>query len=277
MGFFSYRRAYTGPLQGIILDWSGTTIDYGCYAPAIVFVEVFKDFGIPITIDEARGPMGTYKRDHIAMLTQLPSVINRWQEVYKRVPNDDDVQAIYEAFIPRQIEVITQYADLIPGVQETIEACHQRGLKIGSCTGYTRVMMERLAPEVAKRGYAPDAFVCPDDVLGGRPAPWMALQNAMLLNIYPMEALVKIGDTVFDIEEGLNAGMWTIGLRKTGNEIGLNESEINELPPAELSSRLAAVSQKFLRVGAHYVVDGLADILPVLNQIEGHLLRGEKP
>jgi phosphonoacetaldehyde hydrolase len=274
---FAYRRAYTGRLQGVVLDWSGTTIDYGCFAPTVVFMRMFEEEGVPITMAEARGPMGTYKRDHITQITQMPAVAARWQEAHRRLPNDDDIQAMYEAFIPRQIECITQYADLIPGVKETVDAFRQRGLKVGSTTGYTHQMMEPLLPEVKKQGYGPDSLVCPDDVRGGRPAPWMCFQNAMNLDTYPMEVLVKIGDTVPDILEGLNAGMWTVGLAKTGNEIGLNEAEIAALAPEALKARLAEVYAKLYQAGAHYVVDSLADTLPILTRIEERLARGEKP
>ncbi len=274
---FRYSRHYTGQLQGIVLDWSGTTIDYGCFAPAVVFVELFQDFGVPITIAEARGPMGTYKRDHITQIMNTPSVSDRWQAAHGHLPDDEDVQEMFEAFTPRQIQTIADYSDLIPGVRETIDACRQRGLKIGSCTGYTHAMMEPLLPEVRKRGYEPDVLVCPDDVPAGRPAPWMCYQNAMKLNIYPMEGLVKIGDTEVDIAEGLNAGMWTIGLAKCGNELGLTETEVKALDTSVLKQKLESVYQKLYRAGAHYVVDSLADILPILDQIENRLAAGERP
>ncbi len=275
---FTYRRTYTGPLQGVILDWSGTTLDYGCFAPAVVFVEVFKEYGgIDVTMEEARGPMGLYKRDHITQVTQIPSVQARWHEAHGRLPTEDDIETMYQAFIPRQIECILDYADLIPGVADTIWEFRARGLKIGSTTGYTRPMMERLMPEVKKRGYEPDSLVCPDDVPAGRPYPWMCFKNAMNLNTYPMEALVKIGDTLPDIAEGLNTGMWTIGLAKTGNELGMSEAEVNSLSPEVLASRLGPIYQKMYQAGAHYVVDGLSDTPPILDEIAHRVRDGEHP
>lgn len=274
---FAFRRSYRGPLQGVILDWAGTTIDYGCFAPAVVFVEVFKQQGVEITVAEARGPMGKYKRDHIREITRMPGVAARWQAAHGRPATEVDVDVMFTEFIPRQIDVIGQYATLIPGVKETIAAYRARGLKIGSCTGYTAAMMERVTALAAQQGYMADALVCPDGLPGGRPAPWMAFHNAQQLGIYPMEALVKIGDTVPDIEEGLNAGTWTIALAKTGNELGLSRDEVAALDPVNLAARLAAVYGTLHRAGAHYVVDSLADTLPVLDRIEERLARGEKP
>ena len=42
---FLKREPYTGPVQAIILDWAGTTVDYGSSAPAEVFAEIFEEAG----------------------------------------------------------------------------------------------------------------------------------------------------------------------------------------------------------------------------------------
>jgi phosphonoacetaldehyde hydrolase len=264
-------------LQGVILDWSGTTLDYGCFAPTVVFVQIFKEHGVEITLEQARKPMGAYKRDHIAQIMQMPEVATEWKTAHGHLPGDQDIQSLYEAFIPRQIDCIVEYADLIPGVKETVDAFHAQGLKVGSCTGYTRAMMAPLLPEAKQRGYDPDVLVCPDEAPGGRPAPWMCYLNAMKLGIYPMEALVKIGDTLVDIAEGLNAGMWTIGLAKTGNELGMTEAEVNALSPEALQAKLAPIYRKMYEAGAHYVVDSLADTLPIIDHINARLANGERP
>ena len=120
-----------------------------------------------------------------------------------------------------------------------VETFRKRNLKIGSTTGYTGEMMDLLLAEAAKRGYEPDSTVCATDVPAARPAPWMCLENAKRLGVYPMESVVKIGDTLPDVEEGLNAGMWTIGLAKTGNEIGLSEHEIKDLSQVDYDLRIA--------------------------------------
>ncbi|HVO72161.1 MAG TPA: phosphonoacetaldehyde hydrolase [Aggregatilineaceae bacterium] len=271
------RRAYTGPLQAVILDWAGTTVDYGCFAPAAVFIKVFKERGVEITMAEARGPMGKYKRDHIREITNMPAVAERWRAAHGRLPNESDVEVMFNDFIPRQIGVLAQYAPLIPGVRETIMAFRERGLKIGSCTGYTYEMMQHVLREAEKQGYTPDSLVCPDGLPGGRPAPWMCFQNAQNMGVYPMEAMVKIGDTVPDIEEGLNAGMWTVAIAQTGNELGLSQDEVSSLAPGELAALMQPIYTKLYQAGAHYVVDSLADTLPILDEIERRVAQGEKP
>ena len=252
-------------------------MDYGCYAPAVVFIEVYKRKDVPITIEEARVPMGAHKKVHIRKISQIESVAQRWQDVYRRNPNEADVEAMFQEFIPLQLACLADYTDLIPGTLEAVAEFRSRELKIGSTTGYLGEMMELLLKEASNRGYAPDATVCASDVPAGRPEPWMCLQNAMNLGIYPMEAIVKVGDTLPDIEEGLNAGMWTIGLAKTGNEIGLNEQEIADLPQDILEAKLTQAYTRMYQTGAHYVVDGIWDVPPILDLIDERLQRGERP
>ena len=252
-------------------------MDYGCYAPAVVFVEVYKRKDVPITIEEARVPMGAHKKVHIRKISQIESVAQRWQDAHGRNPDEDDVEAMFQEFIPLQLACLADYTDLIPGTLEAVADFRGRGLKIGSTTGYLREMMELLLKEATDRGYTPDTTVCASDVPEGRPEPWMCLQNAMNLGIYPMEAIVKVGDTLPDIEEGLNAGMWTIGLAKTGNEIGLNEGEIAALPQDVGEAKLVQAYQRMYQTGAHYVVDGIWDVPPILDLIDERLRHGERP
>jgi phosphonoacetaldehyde hydrolase len=274
---FTYSRSYRGPLKAVILDWAGTTMDYGCYAPAVVFVQVYERKGVPITMAEAREPMGAHKKVHIRMISKMDAVAERWEKVHRRRPTEDDVDAMIEDFVPLQLACLADYADLIPGCLEAVADFRQRGLQIGSTTGYTGEMMELLLAEAKKRGYEPDASVCATDVPAGRPYPYMCLKNAIDLQVYPMEAIVKVGDTLPDIDEGLNAGMWTIGLAKTGNEIGLNEAEIAALAPDVYEAKLARAYKRMHQTGAHYVVDSISDVPPLLDDINARLARGERP
>ena len=260
----------------VIFDWAGTTLDYGSCAPAVVFVEIYKRNGVKISMEEAREPMGAHKLVHVRKISQIPTVARRWQAAHGRPCTEDDVQKMFDQAVPLQLDCLAQYADLIPGTLEVVAGLRQRGVRIGSTTGYTREMMELLLPEAAQRGYAPDATVCATDVPAGRPAPWMCLRNAEQLGVYPLEACVKIGDTVPDVEEGLNAGMWTIGLAKSGNELGMNEKEIAALPADRLQARLERASQRLAAAGAHYVVDTIADVLPVIDRIQERIAGGDR-
>jgi phosphonoacetaldehyde hydrolase len=274
---FLFQRSYRGPLKAVLLDWAGTTMDYGCMAPAVVFMDVYQRQGVEISIGEAREPMGAHKKVHIRQISKNENVARRWQQKHGRKPTEEDVERMFQDFIPLQLQCLAQYSDLIPGTLEAVADFRRRRLKIGSTTGYTGEMMTILQDEARKRGYVPDSTVCATQVPAGRPSPYMCLQNAINLQVFPMEAVVKVGDTLPDIEEGLNAGMWTVGLALTGNEMGLPEKETAALDPEVRSARLARAYKRMQQSGAHYVVDSIADVPPLLDDINARLARGERP
>lgn len=268
---------YTGPLKAVILDWAGTVVDYGSCAPAGVFVEVFARYGVPITMAQARAPMGSEKRAHIAAITAMPDVTEAWTRTHGHPCTEAEIDAMYADFVPLQIESLPRFADLIPGTIEAIAEFRKRGLKIGTNTGYNAEMMRVLAPEAKRRGFEPDCIVTSDMVPEGRPAPWMALKAAAIMGVYPMSSIVKIGDTVPDIQEGLNAGMWTIAVAATGNELGLSQPEAEALPANEREARLSGARERLRAAGAHYVVDSIVDIPLILDEIDKRLANSERP
>jgi phosphonoacetaldehyde hydrolase len=274
---FSYKRCYRGPIEAVLLDWAGTTMDFGCMAPAVVFVEVFKRKKVPITVEEARAPMGAHKRVHIQRITELESVRRRWQEAYGRLPNEGDVNAMFTDFVPLQLECLSTYSALIPGTLEAVAALRSRGIKIGSTTGYLTDMMKINLRDAKRQGYEPDATVCAADVPAGRPYPYMCLQNVIKLGVSAVQACVKIDDTIPGVEEGLNAGMWTIGLAVSGNEVGMMLDEWRALAAAEQQARRERAHTRMAQCGAHYVVDTIADIMPCIEDIQARIRRGEAP
>jgi len=273
----SYNKQYNGPLKAIIFDWAGTTVDYGCFAPTGVFIEVFKQKGIEISIEEARGPMGMHKRDHIIVITQFPRIAKEWKIKHGRDCNESDIEDMFKKFIPLQLSVIEKHSAIIPELPDALKIIRSMDLKIGSTTGYNNEMMKILMTLAAEQGYVPDSVVCATDVPSGRPAPWMAFKNAQNLGIYPMESILKIGDTISDIEEGINAGMWSVGVVDSSNEMGLSLSDIQLMDRTELEQRIYKVKENFLRAGADYVIDSLAEIGELIEKINARLVIGEKP
>jgi phosphonoacetaldehyde hydrolase len=274
---FTYSRHYRGDIEAVLLDWAGTTMDYGCMAPAVVFVEVFKRKEVPIAMEEARLPMGAHKRTHIQRITEIDSVRERWLDTYGRAPSDTDVDEMFEEFVPLQLACLSDYSGLIPGTLDAVQAMRDRGMKIGSTTGYTTEMMDINLTDARRQGYEPDSTVCASDVPAGRPYPYMCLQNAINLQVTTVEACVKIDDTVPGIEEGLSAGMWTVGLAMSGNEIGLPLAEVEAMDPTLRENKRRLAYRRMYTAGAHHVVDSIADVMPCLDDIRLRIGRGEKP
>jgi phosphonoacetaldehyde hydrolase len=258
-------------LQAVVLDWAGTTVDFGSLAPARTLERLFARLSIPVSSAEIRRHMGLPKREHIREILAIPRVRDAWKAVRGHKPAAPDLDDVYQQFVPLQLSCLAEYSRLIPGVLDAVRRLRERGLKIGTTTGYTRAMLDLLLDSSAEAGFRPDCSLAPEDVGAGRPAPFMLYENAVRLRVAPLASIAKVGDTPADIAEGLNAGAWSIGVAGTGNGIGMSEDEFQALAPRERRSRLARARRELERAGAHYVIDSLVDLDPVLDDIADRL------
>ncbi|MCE5330145.1 phosphonoacetaldehyde hydrolase, partial [bacterium] len=238
-------------INAVIFDWSGTTVDYGCMAPALAFERIFKDYEIDISMKEIRSFMGLSKKDHIKKILEMDKVSKQWENKYKRKPDVSDLESLYRAFEHNLFSILAKYSKPIEGVAELVKNLKDKGLKIGSTTGYTKEMMQVVSEESGKYGYMPDCIVTHEEVNGGRPYPWMCYMNLIKLKVFPTKTVIKVGDTVSDIVEGVNAGMWSVGIVKGSNELGLSEDEIKNYDKKDLVLLIEEVKRKFVNSGAH--------------------------
>jgi phosphonoacetaldehyde hydrolase len=251
----------------VLLDWAGTTIDHGSCGPAEVFRAIFAARGVEITADEARGPMGRGKRDHIATIAAEPRVAAAWRERHGHDCSDDDVDRMYAEFLPLQKRVLARRSDVIPGIPEAVQRLRQMGALIGSSTGYTRELMDVVEPIAASQGYAPDTVCTADEVPAGRPEPFLNRLAAERLRVELSPRVVVVDDTLVGVEAGLRSGCTTIGVSRTGNLLGLSAEEVAALDEERLQARLAAITTRFLEAGAHHVIESVADLPDLLEQL----------
>lgn len=257
----------TKKIQAVIFDWAGTMIDYGSLAPTVVFTELFQNHGLTVTTEEAREPMGLSKREHIAAMLAMPRIAAAFEEQFGRLANKDDVDRLYEIFIPLNEVVASQYATLIPGALETVNYLRNNNIKIGSTTGYSRSVMNKILPLARAAGYSPDNIVCGDDLSEGRPAPLMMYRCFADLGVYPPETVIKVDDTTPGIAEGKAAGCVTVGVSLSGNYVGLDEQTLRALPEEKRIQLNDDAAKKLRDAGADHVIDsvlGLPDLIETL-------------
>jgi phosphonoacetaldehyde hydrolase len=260
----------------VVFDLAGTTVDHGCFAPVAPFVEALRRHGVHVTVDEVRAPMGLAKVDHLRTLLAAPAAAAQWRERHGAGVTDADVERVYaEDFVPLQLASVPDCSTLITGVLECATALRGRGVKVGTTTGYFAAAAELCWSAARRQGFEADCNVQPEQVAAGRPAPWMIFRMMEMLGVYPPRCVVKVGDTIPDIEEGLNAGVWSVGVAETGSDVGLSEAELAALPADERERRVAAAREKLLAAGAHYVIDSVRDIPELLPVIEARMRSGE--
>lgn len=258
-------------IECVIMDWAGTAVDYGCFAPVAAFIDAFASIGVDITADEARAPMGMTKIDHIRTLFAFERISGVFRNVYGREYGEEDVLKCYAEFERRLFATLSDYTDPIEGVIETLDIIRKSGVKIGSTTGYTSEMMKVVVPAAESKGYHVDNCVTSDGLPGGRPLPFMIYKNMCDLAVASRFSVLKYGDTISDIKEGVNAGVWTVGVILGSSELGLTEKEIAEMPSDELKRRMNAVRNRMYDAGAHYVVESVHELPALIESINARM------
>ena len=204
-----------------------------CFAPVAAFLKAFNEIGINITMEQARRPMGMAKIDHIRELFKMGGVGEEFEKLYHRPWNEQDVTDMNAKFEEYLFASLANYTDPIPGVIDTLNELRKQCIKIGST--------------------------------------YMIYQNMIDLAIPSTDCVLKYGDTIADIKEGINAKVWTVGVILGSNELGLTQEEVEQMSPATLAARKAEVRQRMLLAGAHYVVGSIEE-LPQIIELINHKL-----
>lgn len=255
------------PVKAVIFDWAGTVIDFGCMAPVEALIDVFAAEGITLAAAEARADMGKAKLDHLRAILAEPGVAARWQQAKASPSSEDDVLRIYASLEPAMEAAATRAATLIPGAAATVDTLRQLGVRIGSGTGYTRQMMRGIEPAAAAQGYAPEVIICAGETPSGRPAPFMSWAAMIAMDVWPARACIKVDDAPVGIEEGRNAGCWTVGLSGSGNEVGLDLASYKALGDDERHAALAKAEARLKAAGADFVIEDISQLMPVVHEI----------
>lgn len=251
--------------EAVIFDWAGTTVDYGCFAPVQAFVEIFREYGITPTMDETRKPMGMLKWDHIKTMLQMERIRTEFQQIYGRLPENKDVDEMHEKFSARLMGILDRFADPKEYVTDTVEKLRSIGVKIGSTTGYTDEMMAIVTRAAKRAGYAPDCWISPDSTSHvGRPYPYMIFRNMEELKVSAVQKVLKVGDTISDILEGKNAGVFTVGVIEGSSMMGLTREEYEALSADEKEKRDKVTAEKYRQAGADAVIQDIRGLLELV-------------
>lgn len=256
-------------IEAVIFDWAGTTIDFGSMAPVQAFIRAFEKFGVTPTIQEVREPMGKLKWDHIHEMMKMPRIAQEWKKMHGCDWTKSDVDDVYRASESAILEILPDYAQVKPYVPEALDELRNRGIKIGSTTGYTDEMMEIVAARAKENGYAPDACFTPNSVGNmGRPYPYMVFRNLETLGVSSVNAAIKVGDTLADIREGKNAGMISVGVIEGSSVMGLSQEEYDKMLPQERITLEDKTRLIYIENGADYVIQNFSELNKLILHVE---------
>ena len=264
-------------VAAVLFDWAGTMIDFGSCAPVLAMQQVLAAERLPTDEATIRRYMGMAKREHITAILSEPEVAAQWRAAQGSGWSEADVDRIMIALEPAMRASAAMCGTLIPGAATMFAGLVERGIKVGSTTGYTRTMMEPILSAARAQGYDPAVTVCAGETELGRPAPLMLWRAMAMLGAWPGRACIAVDDAPVGIAAGVNAGVWTVGIAGSGNGVGLTAEDFAALEAAEQARRMAPVIAEFKAVGADFVIATVAEMPQVIAAVEAALATGRLP
>lgn len=269
---------YGKPIKAAILDSAGTVQDPGVSTVIYALQRLFKNiFKIDISWYEAAANMGIRKELHLQAILFSQRVREEFFKLNHRYPTQEDADRAYQ-FLPQLIlDTLKEakFREPIVGLKETVANLRQMSCQILSTTGFVTGMDVFLHQALAKI-YNPDIAIDASQVPMGRPDPDMVCLALAAAGI-PSSHAVKIGDTKSDIEEGLRANTWTIGLSLTSVHIQKSAEQLTGLDVDEIR-KLNDISIEILKQAKpHYIASGIWEVFKIVQQIDYLSRKGYHP
>ncbi|MBT2671309.1 hypothetical protein J7E95_10830 [Streptomyces sp. ISL-14] len=135
-----------------------------------------------------------------------------------------------------------------------------------------------LVVNALKKGYRPDFHVTPDATHSiGRPYPYMIYRNMEELKLTASWKVVKVGDTISDMQEGVNAGVWSVGIIVGSSEMGLSLNEYTSLPERDKQNLISKTADTFMQNGAGFTIKTIEELPELIDQINLLITEGKRP
>jgi phosphonatase-like hydrolase len=228
-------------IKMIVFDMAGTTVDednivYKTLRKALL--EEGFNFSLKTVLE-----IGAGKEKKTAIKDIL-----QWQ-----YPNVDDyvIEDVYTIF-KNELVIAYNKNHIKPqlGAVELFLKLKQKGILVVLNTGYNVSTAQSILNKLDWQiGRQIDALITASDVKNNRPQPDMILLAMKKFNLTDAKAIVKIGDSIIDIEEGKNAGC--------ALSIGVTTG--------------AHTYEQLLTAQPDYIIDNLVKLLPLINEYDQQL------
>jgi len=250
-----------------IFDLGGTIVDRYSLTPFISLMNAFGKRSITIPDHILSKDMGKKKLDHIKLLCNEPVV-------QKQCPTIDPLD-VYEDFNRLQMNNMNEYLDIIPETKRCIQYLDDKSIRTGITTGFNKEQMDIAIEKLRLDGIVLESAVSSSCIYNGsRPYPHMINKNMENLNISHPKEVIKIDDTEVGIQEGINAGCYTVGV--AGWSINMNVFTFAEKTFLDkhdtdiegiLYYKLKESRKKLSDAGADVVIDTLDELPEVIDSI----------
>ncbi len=186
-------------IELVVFDLAGTTVKDNQDVHKVL-QKALSQIGVSISLEEANEVMGIPKPVAIRLLLEQ-------KEIFPIT--DKLVEEIHDAFVTEMIHFY-QYDNSVgekDGVSETFRKLKEYRIKVAVDTGFDRLITEALLNRLGwVQSALIDCSVTSDEVARGRPHPDMIYRAMTLTKVTDAKSVAKVGDTIFDLQEGNSAG-----------------------------------------------------------------------
>ena len=222
-------------LQLAMFDMAGTTVNDRVKGTPLMILSMARAFAshdIQLTSELINRHRGKEKLEAIQTLLQENSSL----------PSDeiDRVSAIIYRNFVQELESNLRHVFEIDGASETFQYLKSRGIFVGVGSGFPARVVEAIVSQLGWRENGLVDYVGSAEQVGvGRPNPKMIHDAMQQLGVTKPQKVVKIGDTIVDIQEGKNADVWTIAVL-TGSQ---TEEQLMTVQPDYILSSIRALPE----------------------------------
>ena len=199
---------FSQPIQFAMFDMAGTTVNDNVDGHPLMVISMIRAFakhGIELAPDIINKHRGKQKSEAIQTLLR---------EVAELPPADAERvgDSVYYDFL-HELESNLSSISEIDGATELFRHLKFKDIYVGVGSGFPMQVVQAI---ISRLGWMDEGlldYVESAEQIGvGRPNPKMILDAMKRLGITDGLAVVKIGDTVVDVQEGKNAGVWTVAV-----------------------------------------------------------------
>eukprot|EP00927_Polykrikos_kofoidii_P034689 TRINITY_DN29379_c0_g1_i1.p1 TRINITY_DN29379_c0_g1~~TRINITY_DN29379_c0_g1_i1.p1 ORF type:complete len:245 (+),score=45.35 TRINITY_DN29379_c0_g1_i1:169-903(+) len=225
----------------VLFDMAGTTVDDLIDGEPLVIAAFKAAFrvhdGSEVGYNEANAVRGYEKREALRRL--LCSA--RGLDVDDVAAVDDaEIETLFEVFKVELDKLTGQMNTEIVGTTSTFRTLRERGIKVCVGSGFPDHVVKKIAENM---GWMVDGVFSSEALGAGRPDPVMVNAAMAHCGIDDKRRVVKVGDTAVDIEEGKNAGVYTVSVL-TGTQ---SRAKLAEMHPDFIINSVADLPHIFDR------------------------------
>jgi phosphonatase-like hydrolase len=177
-----------------VFDIAGTTVRDKDFV-AVSFIDAFKKFNVDLSVSEINPLMGFKKTEAIAFVLKDKAIDL----------SDELISAIHDDFIDRMVSFYStsEHVEPLPYVHEIFTFLRQYGVQIAINSGFPKVIVDVIIDKMGwKANRLIDFSIASDEVPKGRPHPDMIHELMKISGIHDSKQVIKVGDTMVDIQEG---------------------------------------------------------------------------